>query len=492
MKKLSICMLIFFCACLYAQNLSPFSNMRHSSVDSNGNLHLRFDTTAELADSYQLHYTTAQQWQEADLTQIGDGVFEALVPYNFGDRLRYRCKAVFEAMDQNISYLHPAWLEQDSFPLELGTQALIANDPSGDLLQSENPDLDITASYLAASESRIYRSMQNLSGAYSLMQSLTSYNIYISALINPETLADSVAYAMIYTYNIPMVISPGLYKINIDLTSLPSYERIGDIQSIVADNTLQMSCLMSDLINDPDFGAWPNSTNTLITTDITLNVGIDLVNQVPEFFFGDYGAQGMIEYKNLVYEVAENTLPSLKIVAYDAVSGAIELLYIDAEGDFPLQATHTIPTSAGFMDMDMNPIYNPDGSISFFENASKESSFTVSDNLIDFVVAYPPVSNADDTSPAAPALDILFTNPLRAGSSSCQLNLKGLKAESATLSLYNLRGQKLQEIAQIPTAKSLETITWSGSAYQALPQGIYLLRLQQAGHSVTRKITIIR
>jgi hypothetical protein len=179
-------------------------------------------------------------------------------------------------------------------------------------------------------------------------------------------------------------------------------------------------------------------------------------------------------------------------VDYDADSGAIGLLYIDAEGDFPLQATHTIQTSEGFMEMDMNPIYNPDGSISFFENASEESSFTVSDNLIDFVVAYPPVSNADDTSPAAPALDILFTNPLRSGSSSCQLNLKGLKAESATLSLYNLRGQKLQEIAQIPTAKSLETITWSGSAYQALPQGIYLLRLQQAGHSVTRKITIIR
>jgi hypothetical protein len=494
MKKLCIAILILSSALLYAQNMNPFGNLRHSSVDPEGNLHLRFDSVAEMTDMHQLHYSTSADWQEANLTHLGNGVFEALVPYEFGDHLRYRYTAQIQEMGEAISYLHPAWLQQDIFPVATTSQALIGADPSGDTLQIDSPDLDITASYVAASDARLYRSMENVSGVFPLMQSLTSYNVYMSLLINQDALGDSVAYAMIQTFNIPTVISPGLYKVGADLDMLPTFERLGDIQSTVSENALHMSCLISDLTNDPDFGPWPNATNTLMTTDITLRVGIDLITQEPEVLIADYGTPGIIEFQNLFYEVAENTLPTLTIAHFAELTGTLELLYSDAEGDFPLEATAYIPDGqGGYIYMDMIPVYNPDGTISFFEYAGDNTSFSVSDNLIDYVVLEsPPVHNNDMLTPELGAITCRLPNPLYRGSSSCQISFDGLSKEPLYVSLYNLRGQKLKDIITLVPDNSRALFIWDSSAYRDLSQGIYFIKMQQGKHISTHKFTILR
>lgn len=490
MKNLLTIVFLVISVSLMGQIDSPFGNLRHSSVDPDGNLHLRFDALPNYED-YSLSYKYDEDWISADLNHIGSDVLETVVPYDFGQRLSYSPHYKMEVSDYAMSYLYAAHLNSNAFPPPLSQMIKIDDDPAEDLIGATNPDLDIAANYMAIYDNHLYRAIQNYSGTYSLAQGFTQYNVYLSLIVNPYAATTYYAYAMIYTFNIPGLISPGLYKVTIDLQN-PTIQRLGDIQSTIADGVLHMSCDMDLLFSDPDFGVWPNDINTLSMEDLTLSLMVDFSTMQPQLTEGDLSSLGMVDFTELIYEVAENTLPSLKIVDYDSESGAIELLYIDSEGDFPLQATHIVSTSEGSTNQDMNPVYNVDGSISFFEIASEGSSFSVSDNMIDYVFAYPPVSNADDSSPALPTLDILFTNPLHANSSFCQLDLKGLEAGNATLSLYNLRGQKLLNIAQLSATKSGETITWSGSEYKSLPQGIYFIRLQQAGRSITRKITIIR
>ncbi|MCD8479481.1 MAG: hypothetical protein LRZ88_04105, partial [Candidatus Cloacimonetes bacterium] len=61
--------------------------------------------------------------------------------------------------------------------------------------------------------------------------------------------------------------------------------------------------------------------------------------------------------------------------------------------------------NGGFMYMDMIPIYNPDGSITFNQSAGPHISYRVSDNGIDYV-GLGPVANNDPLQVPIPALSL--------------------------------------------------------------------------------------
>ncbi len=492
MKQVLIVIFLVFTAGMGAQTLSPFQNIRHSSVDSGGYIHLRYDLIGSSVVDQQLFYSSNGVWQAATINALDSGGFEALLPYSFGDKLYYRFQTSVEAMGQAASYLHAPWLENDAFPPPSSAMALIAEDPIGDPWQTVGPNFDLTASYVASSQNKFYRAVSNVSGTFPLMQSFTTYNLYGSMIMNPETVLDSMAYAMLYTFNIPGLISPGLYKIGVDLELTPSFERIGDVQSTVSGGKLYLSCNFADLTSDPAFGPWPNSTNTLLTTDLTAQLSIDLQTQTPEFAIGDYSTPGLIDFTPLYYEVMQNTLPELVLVSYDEASGRVELRYTDLDEDFPLEASMFNDDEGEKVNrVDMTPIYNEDGSISFIENANPGAHFSVSDNLIDYVSLELPVANADVNAPAAQALACRLPNPLHKGSSSSQIEISGLDKEPVQIGLYNTRGQKIRDFAPLKPQDSTEIISWNSDSYQELPQGIYFLKLRQGKRSLSHKFTIL-
>ena len=494
MKRITLFTLIMSIGILWAQMGNPFGNLRHSSRNPNGDIHIRFDGIPGM-DGYSLYYTSGDIWQEADLDLLGDpadNVYEALVPYEFGDRLRYRLHNELHSTEVTYCYLHPAYLQDSLFPPELARMAKIGDDPVGDVPAGLSPDLDITGNYMAMHDDRIYRAIENQTGSFSLMQSITSYNLYLSVIVNPDALVNNVVYAMLYTFNIPGMISPGLYKLNIDLNN-PSFERLGDIQSTISDGILHMSCDLSILLADPDFGPWPNSTNMLMMEDITLKLGIDLISQEPDLEMADLSSLGLVECTELIYEVAENTLPTLKIVDFDPDQGTVELIYLDAEGDFPLDAqVHINNEDGGFFYMDMIPTYNPDGSVSFFESAGEGINYRVSDNLMDYVVVESPaVSIQDEQSELIPALLLSMPNPLDRSLPFCELKLDNLDDSPISLTLYNVRGQKLSDIATINKPAATEYYQWQAADFARLKSGIYFIRITQSGRSSSHKFSII-
>jgi hypothetical protein len=288
------------------------------------------------------------------------------------------------------------------------------------------------------------------------------------------------------------LISPGLYKIGVDLSLTPSFERIGDVQSTVSGGKLYLSCNFADLTSDPGFGPWPNSTNTLLTTDLTAQISLDLQTQVPEFAIGDYSTPGLIDFTPLYYEVLLNTLPELVLVSYDEASGRVELRYTDLDEDFPLEASMFNDDEDGKVNrVDMTPIYNEDGSISFIEHANPGAHISVSDNLIDYVTLWLPVANADINAPAVQALACRLPNPLHKGSSSSQIEISGLKREPLQIGLYNTRGQKIRDFDIFTPMDPVARLSWSSDGYQGLPQGIYFLKMSQGSRIHSHKFTIL-
>jgi hypothetical protein len=235
MKKLLIPFLILCCGLIYAQDINLFYNLRHSSRDAEGNIHLRFSGSDQIQGSgYEAFYSLGGSWQSAEVNLLQSNEMESLVPYDFGQRLRYRLRANGSYLGQDVGYMHPAYQDNDVFPMPVAQQALIGSDPVGDSLMIYSLNLDLTDAYIASTENKLYRAIANASGSFPTMQGITAFNVYISTIVNPDAIADTLVYAMVYSSNIPGVLSSGLYKIGMGEGNVPTFARLGDVQSQVA------------------------------------------------------------------------------------------------------------------------------------------------------------------------------------------------------------------------------------------------------------------
>ncbi|MGC9362532.1 MAG: T9SS type A sorting domain-containing protein, partial [Candidatus Syntrophosphaera sp.] len=243
--------IIFSFSLLAAQVDMPFGDLRHSSRDSAGNIHLRWqDLTCGAVPTQSYYSTNGGDWQEAANTEHSTGIREALVPYEFGQFQRHRLRVEMEVMEESVAYLNPAYLAEDAFPPSTGSMAWIGTDATGDSMTVYSPNLDFTSTWFACSDTKFYAALENVSGAFPTINSLTSYNAWAAAIVNPETVADSIGYAMIYTFNMPGVIAPGLYKIGMDFSGTPYFEQIGSIQSQVSGGKLFLACDITDITAD--------------------------------------------------------------------------------------------------------------------------------------------------------------------------------------------------------------------------------------------------
>ena len=289
MKRiLLLSVLVIFVLSLTAQEIAPWQYLRHSAVTPDNSVHFRFDSVIETPSIYEFYYKIGTtDWQMTTPELISDLTYDTAIPYQMGQAMQYRMKGSTDYMGQQVAVLNPAFLTQDTFPPVLSNYAYVCDDPVGDSLMIYTTATDITGSWSAFSDNRFYAAVSNQANSFPTMISINTYNLYLSAFINPETaLTDSVMYAMVYTVNLPGVISPGLYKIGIDANQQPVFQRLGNIQSQVSGGKLYMSCLISDLTADVSFGEWPNVTKTLIQTCATMRISMDLSTMTPTFSAG--------------------------------------------------------------------------------------------------------------------------------------------------------------------------------------------------------------
>jgi len=495
MKTIFTLLLLIAAALLMAQTEIPFGLIQHSSVDANGELHLRWqDFTEGMGQTTCFYNNDNGTWSSVQSTLLESGEMEALVPYNYGHKLRYRLYYNMDYMGESYSMLHAAYWDADGFPPNLNKMALLGTDAEGDSIMVYNQNLDLRESYMAVTQQKLYCSLKNLSGSFPTLNSLSSYNIYLAMISNPEAVSDSVAYAMVYSFNIPGLISSGLYKIGYDSGSeMPVFTRLGNIQSQVSSGTLNLACNFSDLTNDPDFGVWPNVTQSLMLVGATMAVTIDLGTMTPSLGLADYSTPAGVMFVDNFYQVEGNTLPVVSLQSWDSIGHILYLNYTDAEGDFPLTALVDPLLSPVVQAYPQDPL-NPANSVYMAQldaNLSYDTiNWTFSDNGMDMVTgAFSPSAVHDDAITPV-ALSCTLPNPLPTGA---QIKVMGLDSSALQVKVYNLKGQYVGELySGKPDTRELN-LNWDGKLNgRALASGVYFIRLESGKRSTSHKFVILK
>lgn len=491
MKRLLILLLVLLAGSAFAQFANPFSVIRHSARDANGDLHLRWDDLSAGLGTMECYYAAGtSNWSSIAVNSLPNLEMEALAPYSYGQKLRYRLRYNMDYMGEAMCALHPAYWDAETFPPNINRMAYIGTDPTGDSLMVYSPNLDLEESYMAMGPEKLYFSMQNASGFFPTMNTITSFNIYMATIVNPETVVDTLAYAMIYSFNIPGVLSNGLYKLRYDsVTSMPTFTRLGNIQAQVSSGTLHMACTLSDLTNDPDFGAWPNMSNTLAMTGMTMAITIE--NMQPNLGIGDYSTPAVAVMEDNFYQQTANILPTVEISSFDFDTNTLTLSYYDNQGDFPLIAE---VRSAYGIPVDVYPVgsdySNPVSYVAQIPiNEVGDLPWRFSDNGVDFVSGiYHAVAN-DDPLQVPTVISCTMPNPVR--ELPLKLKLDGLSREPLQVNVYNLRGQKVAKLYDnMPADKSLE-LSWNGvSNTHRLPSGLYFVEINQQGRRNLHKFIV--
>jgi hypothetical protein len=470
---------------LFAQTINPWTDLTHSSVDANGYVHLRWSDIGEVTGNTQCLYKIGTgAWNIVEPSIPVPGSMEALVPYTFGQRMRYRLRYTTQTEEGEFSLLHAAYSDADTFPPNINNMAYISTDPAGDLLVGTSTNLDIRETYTAATANKIYFSMKNVSGVYPTTNSIFSYNAYMCNIISAEAaMVDSVTYAMIYSATIPLVLSNGLYKVGYDAESeLPVFTRLGNIQAQVSGGVLHMACNLSDLVNDPSFGEWPNTYNGLALSASTISLSISPTLTIDE---GDYSNPAGVFFIDNVYDVAVNHPPVVNFLDYNADTGMLYLTYSDLDGDYPLVAevsdSDNIVVQA--FPSDMLNYSNWFALMPVGEQGTLTWHF--SDNGFTMVTGqYNPTAAEDEVLLPTP-VTCQMPNPYKPNSI---ITLKGLDTNPLKVALFNLRGQKVGDIyAGIPNSTE-QILNLNGN----LASGIYFLRIEQGSRSYNHKFVIAK
>jgi hypothetical protein len=489
-------MLVF--SLLAAQDLQPWQYVRHSARDNNGNVHVRFNGISDIVSPYQFYNWQNEAWTEVTLTSPEPLVYEALLPAVTGQTLRYRLRTSYEVMGQSIIAVNPAYLSTDTFPPALNAMGYVADDPAGDSVNVYAPQLDLTGSWFGYSNTKLYTALSNASNLFPTMNSFTSYNLYFAGLAaSTSAVADSTVYAMLYTFNNPGVISPGLYKLGLTLADTTiTYQYLAPIQSVASGGKLYLSCNISDLTNDPGFGTWPPQFNSLGYMAGSLKIDIDPGTLLPSFGIGDLSAISQLIFENHQYAVGVNTPPVILNPGISGVIGsvAVSFDYYDANQDFPLYAKIIMESTGSEVDfvpssLDFSQSVHMVAMVPVGEEWSSVF-IRISDNNIDYPFDFIDVANEDETIPAVHDFSV-YPNPFNPDKGVLHIKYSGAPYPDPRLWIYNAKGQLIRLI-------DMESnVYWDGTDDRGKPvaDGVYFMRhfdyRDMKGYAVN-KIILIR
>lgn len=497
MKRFAFVILIMLgLSLVYAQEVTPWQYVRHSALDNNGMVHVRFDGSPSILADYELYSWQNNAWQNIILTEGDALVYEALLPAQTGQLINYRLKTSMTVMNENLAMLNPAYLETDAFPPALGAMAQISDDAAGDSLMIYKPYLDLIGTWFAYSDNKLYATISNSGNNFPVMNSLTNYNMYFAGLANTATaMADSTIYAMVYTFNIPGIISPGLYKLGMNVADTTfAFQRLGNIQSQVVSGKLMLSCNISDLTADPSFGEWPPLFNSLGFMAGSLNIGINTSTMTPSFNFGDYTSPALLIFEKYSYLLTPNQPPVISNVSISdyVTHKVLQFTYTDANQDFPLYAKVQLENMGN--EPEITPVVpdftQPTTMTAILPSTGWENgTIRISDNNINFVTYNISNTAADDETMPMPAIQNVYPNPFNPAKGNLIINL-ATKQHKASINIYNLKGQNVYNKDFVDT----DCLTWNGYADNgsALADGIYFAKIVTEKQSQTKKIIVKR
>ncbi|MCD4820406.1 MAG: T9SS type A sorting domain-containing protein [Candidatus Cloacimonetes bacterium] len=497
MKKIILFLLLVTLSQLFAQS-SPqiWNNIRHSSYNTDNEMTIRCETIdMEMLQTEFWYRNNSSTWNMLEMNLYENLTYETVFPYS--NTHTNLCR--FRSETDTLVMMMPAFLETDPIPDNAETLGFIAEDPTGDCL-SENEAMDITNSYFGFSDNKFFVGIENVSGEYPTYSGFpipNEFYFYIGGLINMETvLQDTVMYGLVYA-NIPMFVQSGMYKISGGTFDEESIEQIGDISSEIVDDVLIMSCNIDDLVNDADFGDWPNMSNSLGYQVITNVVDIGM-----NFGLADMSKPSIQTFTQHIIEPFENSVPELSNISVQIVgmNTIISVDYLDGNGNFPLNAQCTIHHENPELDetIPLHPTtMDYTQTVQFIAEVNdvnwNDILISFSDNNEDFVeVTIYEVTTADGDVIANSAITLSnYPNPFNPETTiSFEFsNEQNQQYEQAKIEIYNSKGQKIRELRITNYEVGMNKVIWKGDDYsgKTVSSGVYLYKLIIEGKSAASK-----
>jgi hypothetical protein len=359
-------------------------------------------------------------------------------------------------------------------------------------------NLDLTDCLVSFSGDRLYAALRNAGGGFPVNQGLTFFG-YMLGVANPAQADPDTVWGLLYTYDQAGVISPGLYRI--EGTGLDNLNKLGeiDVQEYPATNSLVISCLLSDLLADPNFAAWYD------TTDPTIGVAgftqrITLLGGAAE---ADRSPGGRCYLREYAIAAGPNQLPTLangEIQGTGAESWA-QIEYSDPDGHCPVLAeivfdgSLTYPLYPQTLDYTGPVTYRTDAGIDPLANGSwSAAAFRFSDNQTDVVTYDITATGIADVEDRIAAKHPAVTNVPNPFSESTTIRVYLPVAAYVTISVYDVSGALIATIAQGRLAAGYREFEWRplpGSTSDTR-SGVFFARLYADGVVHARKMVLLR
>lgn len=271
----------------------------------------------------------AEGVQEVPMAAIPDGpaTVEGTVPGPIAERCYYG----FRLLQTESLDLLPVRLTDGVDPAP-GDLTQVASDPAGDEAFGLT-HLDLIDCRVSFSGSRLFAALRNVGGGFPANSGFTFYG-YLFGIADPAQVDPDVVFALMYTYDQPGIIGPGLYKVT--GTGLGDLEKIGEvtIATFPDENTLLLSCLLGDLTSDPDFAAWydpddPRVNVAGFTQRITIFGGAQEADRTPG---------GTLHLREVGIDPGVNRLPALADlhIVNPGPNAYAQVLYTDADAHCPV------------------------------------------------------------------------------------------------------------------------------------------------------------
>ena len=381
----------------------------------------------------------------------------------------------------------------DQFPPPANFYADLSQDAIGDTMPgSAGQWLDLTGSAITYSETRMYARMQNVGGGWPTSQGFTTYFIYGFIIANPDTLTLS-ATAMIYA-NIPFVLSPGLYHVDLADTS---FERLGNISSQTSGNILHMACDISDITSDPNFPTWPPHSGHVIMAGFTLTITLGTP------LFNDYTYPASFAPETQFLNVTSNSSPELGNIAFTQlpnISVTVQCDYSDPDNNLPV--IRQLFFDRGVFDMgafdhsyaDMAQFNHTlpwpgEGYHVYFFRFS-DGDQTVETEMDSIYLS--PTGVIDQPLPSAFTLEQNYPNPFN---SSTLIRFALQNQAQISLAVYDIAGNLIATLSDGASLPGRHEVTWGGqnSSGQPVSSGVYFYRLGIDGdRSVTKRMLLLK
>jgi hypothetical protein len=483
MKKIIILIfLVSIFTFLSAQDISVWQNIRNSAYTAESDLYLRCETIDFPGIETGVYFWETDSWTYYQMETLQGLTQQVQINADPTQPARFRFKSVHDT----LVALMPKSVLEDISPLPLANHSLVASDPVDEV----PTNLDLTEQYFAYSENKLYAVLKNNGGGFPTDSGgifPSEFYFYSAGLVNPEA-TDSVAYALSYQHI--LTYTPGLYKFDPSEQSLEAIEKIGDIEYQIDGNYLYMSCDIQDLVDDEDFGEWPNSYNALLFSSLTNTASID-----GEYLTSDICKPGILNFEEYTVEPTENTLPQIYDIAsyIENDTTFVSLLYTDAQQNFPLISRSYLPESPEnyYEFLPILPDYSQP--VEFItaipETDWQQLYITFSDNNQDMVEEiYDLTGNQQNIVPATLELNN-YPNPFNP-QTTISFNLPN-HSRTAKLKIFNTRGQLVKNCNLAPGQTSF---TWQGKDADGkkVASGTYFYALQFEDNVLIRKMLLIK